>query len=155
MRALLSLIIVLTALSAYPRRQQTTIRGRLTSTTEAVRSVPADTITSGLDSILSFAGYDKPLTASRETMHVSNLSDSLTVTSITFEITYLDHKERQLHKRTVTIHYEIPPQQTVMVGFPTWDTQRSFYYRLGAQPRRRATPYTVALTPLSATILPH
>ncbi len=155
MRLLFPLIIALTAFTLHARRQQTTVSGKLpapAAQAEAPAPLPADTVRSGLAGLLAFAGYDKPLTASRETMHVSNLSDSLTVTTVTVEITYLDRQNRQLHKRQVTINTQLTPGETTLVSFPTWDPQRSFYYILSAKPRRQATPYSITLTPLSATV---
>lgn len=150
----------ITGAIAFPvtaKRQKTTIPGKLKEIPAAPSpDLPAgaDTLTTGLDSLLSFAGYDKPLTSSRETIHVTNLSDSLTVNSVTIEITYLDRKQRQLHKRQVTLDLMLSPGETTLAAFPTWDSQHSFYYIRSVKPRRQATPYTITVAPLSATVTP-
>lgn len=97
----------------------------------------------GLHGIIELSGYDKPVSASRETMHVTNLTDSLTVTGFSFEIVYLDRKDRELHRRAVTVNDHVGPRLTVMTSFPSWDIQRSFYYILSVKPRRQATPYDI------------
>lgn len=144
------------------RRQRTTLQGKLTTTAAvspadtvvapAVTPLPDDTLTAALDSIVSLAGYDKPVSASRESMHVTNLTNSLTVTGFTLDITYLDATRRQLHRRTVTVNTHVPPRQTRLVTFPTWDVQRSFFYRLSVEPRRQATPYDITCTVTAVTV---
>lgn len=157
MRLLITLILIsLFPLAGYGRRQQTTIRKSHATTapapSSAGTSLPVDTITAGLGSLISMAGYDKPLSASRETLHLTNLSATDTITSITLDITYLDRKNRQLHRREVTVNDLLAPGETSLISFPTWDTQRSFYYILSVKPRRQATPYSVIIKPLAATI---
>lgn len=142
-------IIALTAFSVAAKRQKTTIPGRLQEIpVEDNSSIPApgDTLrASDVDLSLSvtLAGYDKPLTASKETLHVVNLSTTDTITGLSFTIDYLDRRGRQLHSRRVDLRCDIPPAETRIVSFPTWDTQRSFYYALGPKPRRLSTPYTI------------
>ena len=143
-------------MTASAQRQRTTRTGRLqpieqTNATINDDAIAHDTITHGLDCVVHLSGYDKPITASRETLHAENLTDSLVITSVECEITYLDNQRRQLHKRTVTLRDEIKPGQTEMLSFPTWDIQRSFYYRLSVKPRRQATPYDVQFNILSIT----
>ncbi|MDE5607554.1 MAG: hypothetical protein K2I64_01320 [Muribaculaceae bacterium] len=157
MRYILAIILSLSLLTAQARRQKTTIKGspiEASGRSASEQTVPCDTITSGLDYIIAMAGYDKPLTAARETLHLTNLSATDTITSVTLEITYLDRQNRQLHKRQVALNVMLPPGETTLAGFPTWDSQRSFYYILSVKPRRQATPYSVAITPLSATVTP-
>lgn len=155
---LLLFIAAICCITAAAQRQRTTRTGRLTPTaptaitaTTADTTTGGDTITHDLGRYIHLAGYDKPLTASRETLHAENLTDSLVITSVECEITYLDSRGRQLHRRTVTLHDEIQPRQTEMLSFPTWDLQRSFYYRLSVKPRRQATPYDVKFNILSIT----
>ncbi|MDE6801235.1 MAG: hypothetical protein K2J06_00525 [Muribaculaceae bacterium] len=157
MRLALAILLSVSLLSAHARRQKTTIKGQIpvevTAKSSQDTDAPCDTITTRLDSLIALAGYDKPLTASRETLHVTNLSADRTIESVTLEITYLDRHNRQLHKRQATLKLRLAPGETTLAGFPTWDTQRSFYYILSVKPRRQATPYSVAITPISATIL--
>lgn len=142
-------------LSVSARRQQTTIRGARAAAPAApsatVEASTADTLSSNLDKV-AMAGYDKPLTATRETLHLTNLTSGDTITSVALEITYLDRQGRQLHKRRVTIYETVPPGETQLVSFPSWDKQHSFYYIKSAEPRRQATPYTVQVIPLFVTV---
>ena len=153
----LTLLLCLTAaLAVTAQRQRTTMTGRLRVQPVATdtAAVTADTITAGLDNIVRLSGYDKPISASRETLHATNLSDSLTITGMTLEIFYLDNAGRELHRRTVMLHNTIHPATTELVSFPTWDLQRSFYYRRSVAPRRQATPYDVKVTILNIIALP-
>ncbi len=135
------------------QRQRTTIPGPLrTATTSCQETLTASdstititSVTHNLDSIVKLSGYDKPISASRETLHISNLTDSLTITCINFDIRYLDRQGRELHRRTVDLHHTIGPHHTELATFPTWDIQRSFYYILSIRPRRQYTPYDIQI----------
>lgn len=156
-RRLSAMIFLAAALTATAQRQRTTMTGRLSGSQPAVTvaaTVPADTVTTGIDSILRLSGYDKPLAASRETLHARNLSDSLTVTFIKLSVKYLDHAGRELHRREVTLHNTISPGTTELVSFPTWDIQRSFFYIRSVEPRRQATPYDISITVDSIAVAP-
>ena len=63
-------------------------------------------------------------------------------------IDYTDMAGRQLHRRTVAIACDIPPQQTRRLDIPSWDSQCVYYYH-ATQPHRRtltaASPYRIAL----------
>ena len=157
MTRILTLLLCLTAaLAVIAQRQRTTMTGRLRTQPVATdtAAIIADTITAGLDNIVRLSGYDKPISASRETLHATNLSNSLTITGMTLEISYLDNTGRELHRRTVTLHDTIQAATTELVSFPTWDLQRSFYYRRSVAPRRQATPYDVKVTILSIAASP-
>lgn len=94
-----------------------------------------------------FAGYDKALRASKETVFVTNLMNDTTVEALWFSVTYLDTAGRELHRLQREVRASIPPGATRRLDFPSWDVQRSFYY-VGSPPRRsRAIPYTVTILP--------
>lgn len=148
----LSLLIPFSALA---KRQKTTIPGKLTPAIpiETVQTTaPCDTLIASSDcdlrEMIQLAGYDKPISASRETLHISNLSTERTLVGVRLSIVYLDRQGRQLHSRDVDIETDVPPGETRIVSFPTWDPQRSFYYKDSVKPRRIATPYTIRVTPL-------
>lgn len=135
-------IILLTAWGA--PGQRTTVRP-LRSATEAPVA-PADTIRGAeADSLLIFSGYEKTLRASKETIFVTNRSDR-GVCTVIFTVTYLDAQGRQLHRRTVRQHVDLPAGETRRLDFPAWDTQRTTYFSGGPRPRVAAIPYTVAVT---------
>ena len=146
--------------TATAQRQRTTMRGTLRvnapapveTTLSASPLIPGDSVTNNLDSIVRLSGYDKPISATRESMHVTNLSDTITIKRINLEIRYLDKSGRELHRRDVMLSHTIAPGRTELVTFPTWDIQRSFYYILSVKPRRQATPYDINCTINSITI---
>ena len=135
------------------QRQRTTIPGPLRTATASCQetgtasdsTLTITPATHNLDSIVRLSGYDKPISASRETLHISNLTDTLTITGINFEIRYIDRQGRELHRRTVDLHHTVGPHHTELATFPTWDIQRSFYYILSVRPRRQYTPYDIQL----------
>lgn len=105
------------------------------------------------DSII-IAGYDKPLNASAETLLLTNLTRR-PLRNLSITISYSDMNGRQLHERTDTIAVAVPPDETRMIRLSTWDTQRSYYYHKGKQPRTpHVTPYSVKATVRFVTFEP-
>lgn len=96
---------------------------------------------------VTFAGYDKQASASAEDFLFVN-NTGATVAGISIRIDYADMSGRMLHSRTVTTQCQVPPGETRKIEIKTWDRQHSYYYYLGNEPRRVATPYKVAITPL-------
>lgn len=90
-------------------------------------------------------GYDKPLRARRETvLAVNNSSDTIEALYVTFS--YFDMNGRMLHRRSLRLPEVLPPQQTRMLTFPSWDTQNTYRYHLSAPaPRSYAVPYKVTV----------
>lgn len=93
---------------------------------------------------ITFSGYDKPANANKETFHVTN-SSPLTIKKAGIRVTYLDLKDRMLHSREAYFDCVVPPEETRLVSIPTWDIQHTFYYVLGPEPKRVATPYKVKI----------
>lgn len=153
--AIASLTLLVLSLSATELRADNTLRGRrLRVVPAALDATPAasDTIFTPEGIILS--GYDKPLTASREAMLVTNRTDS-EITGLHLIINYLDLSGRELHSAGVTIDTPIPAGATRRVTFPSWDSQKSYYYHLGKKPRTaHVTPYTVRCT-VDWCLIPH
>ncbi len=163
--SIITLLLSLTYNQTAAQRHRTTIPGPLRAIQDrteasATCTVPSDSIititpqANNLDSIIRLSGYDKPISATRETLHISNLSHTLTIKAINFEIRYIDRQGRELHRRTVDLQHTVAPQHTELATFPTWDIQRSFYYILSVRPRRQYTPYDIDLhiNHISATI---
>lgn len=103
-----------------------------------------------LDSII-FSGYDKTLTSTKESVLVSNRLEA-PVESVRIRIDYLDAKGRMLHSRTVTLKTDVPPGETRKLDFRSWDNQQTYFYCLGPEPRRTATPYSVKIKLLNAVL---
>lgn len=146
MRLLLLLLTIALAVILSPEgvRGDNTLRRNLKVAPSAHserEAVIPDTLRQPADIILS--GYDKPLTASREVLLVTNNSPR-TITGLRVSITYLDLSGRELHTALVDLDIVVPPDATRRVTFPSWDTQKSFYYHLGKKPRTaNVTPYSV------------
>lgn len=95
-----------------------------------------------------FAGYDKEPNSSVESFLVINPTDSL-LTGFEVTIEYQDMQGRMLHSRKVRKACEVPPNESRRVDIPTWDKQHTYYYYLGNQPRRVATPFQVVFRPIA------
>lgn len=112
------------------------------------------TCNSGYDmSQVAFTGYDKPLSSDVESFFVTNNTDCI-LKSVSLDIEYLTLDSLQLHKRFIRLEVDVPPSETRLVSFKSWDKQNSFYYYLSAKPRRQATPFMVRFIPLSYSLLP-
>ena len=116
--------------------------------------LPADTISHVIlkdgsrvvfnpDSI-SFSGYEKEANSSLETLLITN-SGNVAITGVRFRIIYKDLKDRMLHSRTITQNCHIPVHETRRVDFKTWDNQKTYFYYLGNEPKKVATPYKVEI----------
>ena len=100
---------------------------------------------------ISFSGYEKEANASLETLLITN-SGNVGITGVRFKIIYKDIKDRMLHSRTVVRSCHIPAHETRKIDFKSWDKQKSYFYYLGNEPRKVATPYKVEVVPLSFSI---
>ena len=138
---------------------QTTTRPRL-KPQPAPAATPVDTCADtiagdDIDFAVNFTGYEKPLRSARESVIVNNV-DTLfrTLTAVIFRIDYYTMNGTQLHSRQLTLPVDVPAGESRMLTFKTWDVQRLFYYHLNKPTRTtaQATPYTVILTPLQATM---
>ncbi len=112
----------------------------------------ADFDTIALDSTcLRLSGYEKTLRSAVESLFITNKSEA-ELSGITLQIQYLDMKGRQLHSRLVTVDVTVPPGETRMGRFASWDKQKVWYYYLSdpVRTRMQATPYRVAILPVSA-----
>lgn len=117
--------------------------GKYRSSSQTV--IHRDSIGCDFDSIadrISFYGFDKTVTSAFESFFIVNGSDS-TVSSISVDISYMDMKDRQLHRRIVSFECDIPPHQTRRQDVRTWDTQKSFFFHQSTKPHRQATPFKV------------
>lgn len=95
---------------------------------------------------ISFYGFDKTVNSNKESLFVVNGLDSCDVVGMTLDVTYLDMKGRQLHRRDVERDCDIPSGETRRIDFPTWDTQKAFYYHKSSAPKKQATPFNVKVS---------
>ena len=100
-------------------------------------------INSFTDSI-SFSGYDKPAPSSKESFHITN-SSTKQINKVGIRITYLDLKDRMLHSRDVEVGCCVPGGESRLASIPSWDIQHTFFYYLGPEPKKVATPYKVTI----------
>lgn len=139
-RILLTAFVLCVVFSASARRQKTT-RSHLQTipneTEAAFDTIPAD-------SLVVLSGYEKALRSTRESLLITNLRPD-TITGLGLTIEYLDTQGRQLHKRVIEVPAEVPPAETRMAAFESWDKQKVWYYVLSApaRPSAPATPYSV------------
>ncbi len=101
--------------------------------------------------LVAVSGYEKPLRSLRETMHVTNLDTLRPLKSISVNIVYLDVDSSQVHHRRLQLDCDIPPGETKMLSFRSWDVQNRFYYKGGPKPRSAAYPFSIRLSVLSAS----
>ena len=123
-------------------------RVKSTRRSERAGATPTTAITIDRDTIagdtasITLYGYDKPLNATCETVFASNRTDR-DILELWITTVYLDTDNRQIHRASRHVKADIPAGETRVVNFPTWDTQRSFYYEGSRRPRVSATPYRV------------
>lgn len=130
---------------ATAQRRQKTTRKKLHATeiTKAASrdALSVDTVANPVGFTLS--GYEKPLRSTRETIFVTNSSDT-DASGIELEIVYFDIDGRELHRRVVALPADLPLGSTRRIDFSSWDRQQTFYFADGPRPRRQAYPYTIS-----------
>ena len=99
----------------------------------------------------NFSGYDKEAGSNNESFILTNSGNS-TLSGFKVKIDYLDLQKRMLHSREVIKPCLIPPGESRRIDIKSWDTQHVYYYYLGNEPRRVATPYMVEFHPMSIWI---
>lgn len=157
-----SLAIFLTALPAEARKIKTKHsipKGASELSDEDAKREGLNVISLSSDSIdfcnriipgIRFYGFDKTVGSSIESFFIVNGLDS-PLAGMEIEITYVDMKGRQLHKRSVTVDCDIPAGETKRVDTKSWDTQKSFYFHQSVKPKRQATPFDIRLRLLSVS----
>lgn len=151
----LLLLIILAATALPLAAQRTTARRLRPAEIPAVPSeAPAlDTLSLAADSAsIRFYGYEKTLRATKETLFLQNNAPR-EAAEVRFTILYLDSAGREIHRRKVVRRVAVPAGKTVRLDFPSWDTQKTFYYGGGPRPRVSATPYSVKIRPDTLILL--
>lgn len=93
-----------------------------------------------------FSGYDKEVSSGMESFILTNPGEK-TITGFQARIDYLDMKGRMLHSRIVEERCYVPPGESRRIDIKSWDPQHMYYYYLGNEPRRVATPFKVEIRP--------
>ncbi|MDE6548360.1 MAG: hypothetical protein K2L22_05125, partial [Muribaculaceae bacterium] len=138
-----------------PKTTEKVSKAKTSESSDSIISLSSDSITftETILPAIRFYGFDKTISSNLESFFISNALDS-EIQGMEVEITYLDMKGRQLHKRNVSIDTQIPPHETVRTDIKSWDTQKSFYFHQSAKPRRQATPFDGKLRLLALSVLP-
>lgn len=131
-------------------RRPLRVRQAAEAVTDSTMRLPLDTILSP-GTLVIVSGYEKPLRSLRETMHVTNLDSLRPLKSLSVDIVYLDVDSVQVHHRQLDLDCDIPPGETKMIAFRSWDVQNRFYYIGGPEPRSDAYPFSIRLNVLSAS----
>lgn len=115
----------------------------VSKTAEQVQKVDTALVEEFANKYIILAGFDKTVESAYESLFLSNNSND-TLTSISLNIRYSMPDGRALTASDHTIDCTIPPHETRQISFPSWDKQKSFYYKNSRHPaRRQATPFTV------------
>lgn len=96
---------------------------------------------------VNFAGYDKEVNSSIESFIIVNPTRQ-DILGFNLRIVYLDMQGRMLHSRDVSRECEIPAGESRRFDISVWDKQHVYYYHLGNQPKKIATPFQVKFQPL-------
>lgn len=115
------------------------------------RLTKMNVVTSGLDSLISISGFDKPLNSGYETFFTANKSDKPLI-KLWLTISYTTVGGQQLHARTEEIKTDIPAGETRQLSIRSFDRQKSFYYHKSRKPRSNdgVAPFKIALSVDSA-----
>lgn len=97
---------------------------------------------------MRYSGYEKEINSSRESFLLTNDSE-YEITGFKVKIDYLDMSGRMLHSREIERSCVLPIGESRKFDIPSWDTQKTYYYYLGNEPRKVATPYKVVFHPIS------
>lgn len=100
---------------------------------------------------ISFAGYDKEINSNKESFIIVNSSD-YNLTGYKVRIDYIDLQDRMFHTRIVDSPIFVPARENRHIDIKSWDLQHTYYYYLGNEPKKVATPFKVKFTPLSFRI---
>ena len=122
------------------------------STPEGKKIIISDTLIDNNDLLnISFKGYEKEIQSNQESFIIVNPTEK-EIIGFEIKIDYLDMNGRMLHSRIVNESCEVPARESRKINIRSWDTQHTYYYYLGNEPRKVATPYKVKFTPVSYMI---
>ena len=120
--------------------------GREVILSDTVVLTPEDSLIYHKLETVSFAGYDKEANSVKESFILVNSSDHL-ISGFEVRIDYLDMQGRMLHSRIIKEKCFVPPGETRRLDIKSWDVQHTYYYYLGNEPKRVATPFQVSFKP--------
>ena len=103
---------------------------------------------SGIEGIerVHFSGYEKEANSNMESFILTNTTDR-DIFGFEVRIDYMDMQDRMLHSRVLKEELRVPPKESRHVDIKTWDSQHTYYYYLGNEPKRVATPFQVSFKP--------
>ena len=153
-RLLTAILLIATLSLGTAARTRTTQRG-LTSSQSPVTRIDADSTAAYPDAVdqnaVILRGYTKRASDSRESFLITN-NTSTRMSHVRLRFRYSALDGATLHERDVTVEVNLKPGETRLVSITSWDKQRMFYYHGGPQPRKAATPYSIAFALLGYDI---
>ncbi len=143
------LLMLLLSAAAPDKTRRTGLRPSPDTTAvhaRAAATTPLDTLRGAVCDSILLSGYDKPLRGRRETVIAVNRLP-LGVVAVGLTLRYTDTSGRTIHTASRCVRADIPAGGTRMLGWPSWDTNQSFFYARGPHPRTAGTtPYLVEIT---------
>lgn len=97
---------------------------------------------------ISFAGYEKEANAGFESFIIINNTET-SLSGVKMKIIYKDLQDRMLHSRIVEQRCFVPTKESRKIDIKSWDKQHTYFYYLGNEPRKVATPYKIEILPLA------
>lgn len=97
---------------------------------------------------MKFSGYEKESNSNKESFILTNPTHE-TITGFKVKIDYTDLQGRMLHSRIIEESCNIPGGESRKFDIPSWDTQHTYFYYLGNEPKKVATPFKVKFNPIS------
>lgn len=122
-------------------KEPSPINKKITNNSEITRYPEVDSLKlEELREMITFSGFDKPASSRRETFLITNDSD-VAISHITLDITYTDLEGRMLTRCLRPIDITIPAGETRMADIPTFDVQKSLYFK-SSSPGKSSKHYT-------------
>lgn len=127
------------------------IPGKKIDLSENNSLVEPDSISGKYIGQLRFSGYEKEINSKKESFLISNNSHDL-IHGLKVRIVYLDMNGRMFHSRETSNKCNLPQGETRKIDIPSWDNQNTYFYYLGNEPKKVATPFKVEIIPLAVWI---
>ena len=118
----------------------------------SIYALSADSLTLQELKLVEFSGYDKEPNSNQESFILVNSSPNC-ITGYKVRIDYLDMQGRMLHSRELMDECFVPAGENRRFDTKSWDLQHTYYYYLGNEPKKVATPFQVSFTPLAFWII--
>ena len=92
---------------------------------------------------VTIKGFAKRASDSKESFFITN-NTRHRMSAVRLLMRYTTMNGELLTQRSVTVPVSLKPGETKLVEVKSFDVQRLFYYYVGPQPRKQATPFKVS-----------